>query len=170
MPRSVQKAGDLVRTELIVFDSNDNRVTGLVNGDFVKTLVLNGVTDFTPVTVSEIDALNRPGEYEVTWTPPAPPVGIGEWFLYVYNNTYNPRGWQEDFDVTVTGPDWGQRIIDGLTVAQGFALIAAANQGKVSTAPFNPVIRSQDDTADRITAVCDANGNRTAVVLNPPPP
>lgn len=173
MPRSIQKAGVLVRTELIVFDDSTSpptRVTGLVNADFVKRLTLNGVTALTVVTVTEIDAINRPGEYTVTWTPPAPPGGVGEWFLYIYQATYNPRGWQEDYDVTVTGPDWGQRVIDGLTVAQAHALIAAANQGKVSGAPFLPVIRSQDDIADRITATCDANGNRTGMVLTPPPP
>jgi len=167
---SVKKAGDLVRTELVVLDSNDNKVTGLLNADFVKRLTLNGVTALTVVTVTEIDAINRPGEYTVTWTPPAPPGGVGEWFLYIYQATYNLRGWQEDFDVTVTGPDWGQRIIDGFTVAQTTALIAAANQGKVSGAPLLPVIRAQDDSADRISATCDGNGDRVAIVLTPPPP
>jgi hypothetical protein len=170
MPRSVQTAGVLARTELIVFDANDNRVTGLLNASFVKRLTLNGVTALTPVTVTEIDAVNRPGEYTVTWTPPVPPGGVGEWFLYVYHPIYNPRGWQEEFDVTVTGPDWGQRIVDGFTVAQGHALMCAANQGKVSGAPLTPVIRAQDDSADRITATCDASGDRTVMVLNPPPP
>src|ERR1700687_1426101 len=167
---SVKKAGDLVRTELVVLDSNDNKVTGLLNADFVKRLTLNGVTALTVVTVTEIDAINRPGEYTVTWTPPAPPGGVGEWFLYIYQATYNLRGWQEDFDVTVTGPDWGQRIIDGFTVAQTTALIAAANQGKVSGAPLLPVIRAQDDSADRISATCDGNGDRVAIALTPPPP
>jgi hypothetical protein len=170
MPRSIQTAGVLVRTELIVFDDNNNRITGLVNANFVKRLTLNGVTALTPVTVTEIDPVNRPGEYTVTWTPPASPAGVGEWFLYIYQSTYNPRGWQEEFDVTVTGPDWGQRVIDGFTVAQTVALIAAANQGKVSGAPLAPVIRAQDDSADRIAATCDLNGDRIAVVLTPPPP
>ncbi len=166
MSRSVQLVNNLVRTELTVFDANDNPVTGLVNGDFNKTLVLNGITDPTVVTVSEISAVFRPGQYEVTFTP----TSTGEWYLYVNEPTYNKRGWDEEFDVTVTGPDWGQRVIDGFTVAQTVALMAAANQGKVSGAPLNPVIRSQDDVADRITATCDANGDRIAVVLNPPPP
>jgi hypothetical protein len=166
MPRSVQKVGTLVRTELIVFDDGDNRVTGLVNADFTKRLVKDGVSDPTVVTVSEIDAITRPGEYEATFTP----LTIGEWFLYVFESTFNPRGWQEQFDVTVTGPDWGQRVIDGFTVAQTTALMAAANQGKVAGAPLAPVIRAQDDSADRIAATCDLNGDRIAVTLTPPPP
>lgn len=165
MPRSVQKVGSLVRTEIIVFDSLDQRVTGLVNASFTKRLAKNGITDLTAIAVSEIDPVDRPGEYEVAFTP----ASIGDWYLYLFQPTYNPRGWDENFDVTVTGPDWGQRVIDGLTVAQSHALIAAANQGKVSGAPLVPVIRSQDDTADRIAATCDANGNRTTVVLTPPP-
>jgi hypothetical protein len=128
------------------------------------------VTALTPVTVTEIDPINRPGEYTVTWTSPVAPGGVGEWFLYIYHPIYNPRGWQEEFDVTVTGPDWGQRVIDGYTVAQQTALIAAASEGKVSGGPLTPVIRASDDSADRIAATCDGNGNRLAVVLTPPPP
>jgi hypothetical protein len=166
MPRSIQKATALVRTEIVVFDAFDNRVTGLVNADFVKSLCKDGIPDATVVTVTEINAVTRPGEYTVTFTP----ATIGEWYLYIYQPTYNPRGWDEEFDVTVTGPDWGQRIIDGYTVAQTVALMAAANQGKVAGAPLLPVIRAQDDSADRISATCDLNGDRVAVLLTPPPP
>lgn len=172
MARSIQTAGVLVRTELIVFDDSvfpPRRVTGLLTTDFVKRLTLNGSTALTPVTVTEIDAVNRPGEYTVTWTPPIPPAGLGEWFLYIYQSTYNPRGWQEEFDVTVTGPDLGQRVIDSFTVAQILALIGSA-LSKVSGAPLSPVFRSMDDAADRITATCDASGDRIAVTFSPPPP
>lgn len=172
MPRSIQKAGELVRTELIVFDDSvypPVRVTGLVNVDFVKRLTLNGATALTPVTVTEIDAVNRPGEYTVTWAAPIPPGGLGEWFLYIYQATYNPRGWQEEFDVTVTGPDLGQRVIDSFTVAQILALVGSAAMSKVSGAPLLPVFRSMDAVADRITATCDASGNRLVVTFNPPP-
>jgi hypothetical protein len=166
MSRSIQKVSTLVRTELTVFDSNDQRVTGLVNANFVKSLVFNGAVDPTIVTVTEIDAILRPGEYEVTFTP----IFVGEWYLYIYQPTYNMRGWDEEFDVTVTGPDWGQRVIDGFTVAQIEALLGAAAMSKVSGAPLAPVFRSMDDLFNRITATCDASGNRLVVIFTPPPP
>jgi hypothetical protein len=53
------------------------------------------------------------------------------------------------------------------TQRQLLRLIAAALLGKVSGFEANaPVFRNLADSADRITATCDADGNRTAVTLN----
>lgn len=58
--------------------------------------------------------------------------------------------------------------IDTYTPNKAMSLMLAALAGKVSGASSNaPVFRSADDSANRITATTDANGNRTAVTLNP---
>lgn len=166
MPRSVQKNAGLVRAELTVYDENDVPVTGLVDADFSKKLTVNGAVSLVLVTVTEIDAILRPGEYTATFTPNS----LGDWYLIIRQPTYNPRGWDENFDSTVTGPDLGQRVIDGFTVAQIMSLLGSAAMSKVAGAPLLPVFRSMDDLANRVTATCDASGNRTVVTFNPPPP
>jgi len=58
--------------------------------------------------------------------------------------------------------------IDGKTFAQGWSLAMSALFGKASgLATTTATYRSVNDTADRIVATVDANGNRTAVTLTP---
>lgn len=159
MARSVQKISVLLRSEFDVFDSSNNPVTGLVDGDFTKLLSLNGANSLIVVTVTEVGN----GRYQANFTPNA----NGYWVLTIRNATYNKRGWTEGFDVDAAGYDLMSFIIDGFTLEQTLKLIAAFSNGKLSGAPLNPVFRSQDNTANRITATCDANGNRTAVTLTP---
>lgn len=60
-------------------------------------------------------------------------------------------------------------IETGLNARQALALIAAAEAGKVSGAEANaPVFKGAGVATTRITATCDAAGNRTAVTLSPP--
>ncbi len=57
---------------------------------------------------------------------------------------------------------------DGYSPNEVFKIMMAALAGKVSGMDVNaPVFRSADDTANRITATVDVDGNRTAVTLNP---
>jgi hypothetical protein len=57
--------------------------------------------------------------------------------------------------------------VDGFTLEETLKLCLAALAGKLSGAATTTItIRSADDSADRITATVDANGNRTAVTLN----
>jgi hypothetical protein len=163
MSRSVQKVSTLVRADFTVYDSLNNKVTGLVNADFGKFLSVDGVASGVIVTVTEVNAGTRPGEYTATFTPPT----TGVWYLLINNAANNPRGWDEDFDVTVTGPDLGVFVVDGYTYNQIMELLGAALAGKISGAPLNPVFKSMDNLATRITAVCDASGNRTSVTLTP---
>jgi hypothetical protein len=161
MATSVQKVNTLVETEFDVFDIFNVPVLGLVNGDFTKFLSLNGVNNVIVVTVTEV----ANGRYNATFTPNA----VGYWCLTIRNPTYNERGWTEGFDVTVSGPDLGVFVVDTYTYTQIMSLIGAALGGKISGAPLLPVFRSMDDTVNRITSICDANGNRTVVTLNPTP-
>lgn len=223
-----------------VVDNSGAAVTGLVNANFTKYLALDDVNSAVTVTVTEIDSVNLPGLYKVTYTPNA----LGHWCCVVTNATYNAAGWIDEVQtdpvfgtyatVVDTSPAanafktslassvddfWRDQLIvflngnlagqcrltsayDGssakLTVAQftqapangdKFYLVPAAidldlvvvdtytrrqaqklvlseSAGKVSGAPGSPVFRSADDSTNRITATCDANGNRTAVTLN----
>ncbi len=57
--------------------------------------------------------------------------------------------------------------MDGLSLAEMLTLMGASLLGKLSgAATTTVVIRAADDSKDRITATVDADGNRTAVVLD----
>lgn len=57
--------------------------------------------------------------------------------------------------------------IDGFSFEESLKLILAALAGKLSGAAGTTItIRSADDTADRIVATVDSNGNRTSLTLN----
>ena len=168
--RSVQKRSALVRAYLTVYDAADAPVTGLVNGDFTKRLVFNGANSAVVVTVAEVDSVNDPGVYMASFTPPTD----GAWYLLVQNAANNPRGWEEEFDVTVDGVYTINEIFDkadgvetGFTLRQTQRLMAGVLCGKVSGGPGLPVFRNMQDTADRVSSTADANGNRTIVTLSP---
>lgn len=95
MSQTVQKVGVAARGDFVVYDANDDPVTGLVNADFDKLLMKNGANSAVVATVAEVGS----GRYTVTFTPNA----VGIWTLLVQNATYNPRGWIETFNVTTDG-------------------------------------------------------------------
>lgn len=159
MPRSVQKVGALARAEFTVYDSTDAPVTGLLNSDFTKLLSLDGVPDATVVTVAEITN----GRYEATFTPPV----AGDWYLLIRQTAYNPRGWDESFDVNRAGSDIFSYVIDGYQLAQILESIGAMLLGEVSGGPGSPVFKSMDGLATRVAMVADSNGNRSSVVITP---
>ena len=57
--------------------------------------------------------------------------------------------------------------LDGYTIEEIIKLTSAALLGKSSGGATNPVFRSLDDTADRVTGEVDGYGNRTASTLSP---
>jgi len=153
-----------------VFDTANAPVTGLVNGDFSKFLSVDGVNSAVVVTVSEIGN----GRYQASFTP----TSTGFWYLLITNATYNPRGWDEEFDVTTGGvlstSDIANGILllangveSGFTVQDTLRLMSGVLCGKVSGGPGSPVFRNMPDTANRVAATADASGNRTVVTLTP---
>lgn len=60
--------------------------------------------------------------------------------------------------------DLANAIATGYSVRRALKIAASAGGGKSSGGPANPVFRSLDDLADMITAVANANGDRTSVV------
>lgn len=168
--RTVHKVSTPAAGYFEVYDSGSSPVTGLVNGDFTKLLAKNGTNDGTTVTVAEVGT----GRYYVTFTP----ATTGLWHLLIRHATYNTRGWQETFDVTTGGvlstSDISNDLldlasaIDGQTPRATLKLMAAALCGKVSgMGSGSPVFRNMSDTADRIIATTNSDGNRTAVSLLP---
>jgi hypothetical protein len=62
---------------------------------------------------------------------------------------------------------WGEVLEGGFTARELMQIIAAALAGKISGAGTPTVtIRDVSDTADRIVATVDANGNRLAVTTS----
>lgn len=159
MPRSIQLDNGLVQTYFEVYDETNAPVNGLLDAAFTKLIFQNGVVSGVVVTVTFI----ANGVYGATFTPTV----TGAWQLVIRNATYAPRGFEETFDVTDTGPDPFTRVIDGFTFFQEMELIGAVLCGKVSGGPATPAFRSMDNLATRVTAICDAVGNRTTVTLTP---
>ncbi len=63
--------------------------------------------------------------------------------------------------------DLANGIETGYTARQALRLIAAAVAGKASGGPNSAVFRNLADTANRITTVTDASGNRSVVTHTP---
>jgi hypothetical protein len=166
MPRSVHKISTLIRCEFEVFDSANNPVLGLVDGDFTKFLSANGVNSAIVVTITEL----ANGRYTGTFTPNAATF----WNLCIRNAAHNKRGWSEGFDVTADGVftindifDKADGVETGFTLRQALRLMAAVLCGKVSGGPDHPVFTNLQQTTSRVDSVADANGNRTTVTLTP---
>jgi hypothetical protein len=58
-------------------------------------------------------------------------------------------------------------IETGYTLRQAMRIAAAVLGGKVSGGPDTPIFRNLGDTQNRVAAVADKDGNRTAVTLTP---
>lgn len=170
--RSVQKVSVLIRAYFEVYDSAQAPVTGLLNTDFTKLLIKDGVDDATVVTVAEVSS----GRYQASFTPGS----AGAWHLTIRNATYNKRGWHETFDVNTGGVLAANDIADALldranaidtyTVRNAFKFVAAMLAGKVSgsgTSGDPYIFRSLDDSADRVTMQANSAGDRTVVTLTP---
>ena len=86
---------------ITVFDTDGvTRKTGLAGSAFTKVLTKDGSYLASPtVTVSEIDAVNAPGQYWVgltAWTG----LATGLYHFDVLHPTYGPSGWTEDIYVS----------------------------------------------------------------------
>ena len=89
--------GATCRFDIEVFDSADAAVTGLVTGNFTKRLSIDGASDASTVTVTEV----ANGRYTVTFTAPAVAAGSRKYVrCWLLHATHAPRGWAEDFEVT----------------------------------------------------------------------
>lgn len=147
-------------------------------GNFVSLLTVNEADATETVTVSEVDSIGRPGLYDVSVTTDM----NGTWDLLVTHPTYNPWGWHdrwlvqtqatvEDLNIPTPSQITAEILdeadaVDGYTVREVYRVFAAALGGLVANAPGNPVFQAINGCKPRITAVCDAGGNRTSVTID----
>lgn len=94
MARSAQIVNTTVRGMLTVYNTSNTAVTGLTQANFTIRISAGGVDQGTAVTITEVGN----GRYTYTFTPTA----VGYWHLLFTNATYNPRGWQDEFDVSAS--------------------------------------------------------------------
>jgi hypothetical protein len=92
MARSQQTVNTTVRGMLTVYNSSNTAVTGLTGASFTTYISKDGVDQGTVVSVAEVGN----GRYTYTFVP----TETGYWHLLFRNATYNPRGWQDEFDVS----------------------------------------------------------------------
>ena len=84
----------------------------------------------------------------------------------VYAATINLISGEQADPADVTG--WGNsQTIDNYTPSQVMAILLGVAAGKISGAGLgSPVIRSANDSKDRITATTDTDGNRLSVTID----
>lgn len=174
---------------ICVTDGSNDPVTGLVNANFTKRLVktINGSVPVTPqnatntVTVTEIDSVNAPGMYAVTYVPLELTSHTGlsiTWACWVTHATHNKLGWLDQIetharkidDIPTSTQNANATMseiafVDGYAPAEALMLIGSAVCGKGQGTVDKPW-RSLDDSQDRVTAVTTDEGERTAVTLN----
>src|SRR3990167_9754432 len=70
-------------------------VTGLLSGSFESYVELDGTPNAAAVTITE----TGDGRYAYSFTP----TSAGHWSVLITHQTYNKRGWFEDFFVVASG-------------------------------------------------------------------
>lgn len=111
--RSPIKLNTVTYDEFVVTDTNGNLITGLVDGDFTKTLYNpsgSEVSGSITITISELGN----GKYRVAWTPNT----LGAWILTVYNATYFTYGKSSNYECfeelydDIAGAVWDELLKD----------------------------------------------------------
>jgi len=163
---TVAKLNTVVESYLTVYDAANVPVVALVDANFTKFISINGIPSALAVTVTEVGN----GQYVASFVPNV----TGSWYLLVRQPANNPRGWDEEYTVTVDGVFVINEIFDkpdgvetGYTLRQALRVMAAGLCGVVSGGPNHPIFRSLPNTANRMESVDDVNGNRTIVNLTP---
>lgn len=82
------KLTEVFTRAIFVSDNAGNAVNTLVNTDFTKLLLKNGVSSAETVTVTFVSD----GTYSVSFTP----LSKGTYQLRIKDSVYNPQGWLDD--------------------------------------------------------------------------
>jgi hypothetical protein len=115
----------------------------------------------------EIDGTNQPGLYRIDWPDAAFAVGVREVILSLKCATAFTEHLRVELQTGNALLDLPDGVETGLTVRQGFRLMAAALAGKASgMGTATGIFRNPGDTKNRITATIDASGNRTAITTD----
>jgi hypothetical protein len=130
-------------------------------GSVIATLGAPGTASFAITATGTVGALAWAiGEAPLSVTCSLVPYGIG-------HMVGSALPYTELSPQSLAAAVWGTVLEGTYTAAEVQKIMAAALAGKVSgSAGSAPVFRSIDDTADRISATVDANGDRLTVALN----
>lgn len=136
-------------------DSLENGVTG-ETANFTKKLQANGSYSATPaITISEVDSVNLPGVYRVSFIPDA----IGDWAIEITHPTYNLSGWILNYKVIKRQAD----MVFGVNIASNSTDIifvsALILDGVISTSPASVSISIYDETGTLINTVSDSTAD-----------
>lgn len=125
------KTGVLFRDNITVQTPAGSFVTGLVNGDFTKQLS-NGTTgnlSITGITVTQVDATNNPGIYDVL-IPASIFSANGNYTLKIYRTADPTYSWSQEYVATP----------DGLPGSSGLlSFTSTTNDGRVTDTSGTPI-------------------------------
>ena len=140
------------------------------DGNHTNANNLSAVLSTHPSATPVITPLDT-GVYRIKWTglsPALSPSDNDNGVTVELNGDIGGVAWTSYFiPVKIVRRTLADGDIDGYTLEEAMKICLAALAGKVSGAGTTTVtIRSADDTADRIVATVDTNGNRSAVTLD----
>jgi hypothetical protein len=140
------------------------------DGNHTNANNLSAVLSTHPSATPTITSLDT-GVYRIKWTglsPALSPSDNDNGVTVELNGDIGGVAWTSYFiPVKIVRRTLADGDIDGYTLEEAMKICLAALAGKVSGAGTTTVtIRSADDTADRIVATVDSNGNRSSVTLD----
>ena len=140
------------------------------DGNHTNANNLSAVLSTHPSATPTITSLDT-GVYRIKWTglsPALSPSDNDNGVTVELNGDIGGVAWTSYFiPVKIVRRTLADGDIDGYTLEEAMKICLAALAGKVSGAGTTSItIRSADDTADRIVATVDSNGNRSSVTLD----
>ena len=140
------------------------------DGNHTNANNLSAVLSTHPSATPTITSLDT-GVYRIKWTglsPALSPSDNDNGVTVELNGDIGGVAWTSYFiPVKIVRRTLADGDIDGYTLEEAMKICLAALAGKVSGAGTTSItIRSADDTADRIVATVDTDGNRSSVTLD----
>lgn len=138
------------------FDGLDAPVVGEA-GNFVATMTVDGVTAAKTVTITEVDNVNRKGEYQYSFTADEKRI----WYLHIIHPTYDIIGWDENFrvvdklaeDISLQNLGSGDRVVE-ITV----------EDSTTSNPIIGALVKVYNDTSTAIVAMANTNSDGKVTV------
>jgi hypothetical protein len=154
--------GDDIKVLVNVIDSTGSHVAATINA---STTRLNGFS-----TVPTVNTIST-GIYEIVFASVTPAPAEGDRLICKVNGDISGTAWSEyavpikiigtSSDVLAAGD------VDGYSLESALKLCLSALAGKVTGGGTTTItFRSADDSADRIVATVDSNGNRSSITLD----
>jgi len=154
--------GDDIKVLVNVIDSTGAHVAATIN---TSTTRLNGFS-----TVPTVNTIST-GIYEIVFASVTPAPAEGDRLICKVNGDISGTAWSEyavpikiigkSSDVLAAGD------VDGYSLESALKLCLSALAGKVTGGGTTTItFRSADDSADRIVATVDSNGNRSSITLD----